>query len=189
VPLCVYDGAVTVDGRALDVGGWVGSQNHNWGSQHTDQYAWGQVAGFDEHPGSFLEVATARVRVGPVRTPWMTPLVLRHAGREIALNAPVQTVRADGAFGYFDWRFRSETAAVLVEGRITADRGDVVGLAYLNPPGGTKHCLNTKIASCDVAVTYKSGARRGEIDKLSAHRRAAFEILTDDRAHGVAVRA
>jgi hypothetical protein len=44
----------------------VGSQNHNWGSRHTDHYAWGQVAGFDDDPDAFLELSTARVRVGPL---------------------------------------------------------------------------------------------------------------------------
>ena len=33
---------------------WIGSQNHNWGRKHTDSYAWGQVAGFDDAPQTFL---------------------------------------------------------------------------------------------------------------------------------------
>ena len=66
----------------------MGSQNHNWGRQHTDRYAWGQVAGFDDgHDESFLEVASAKLKVGPLWTPWITPIVLRHRGREHQLNA------------------------------------------------------------------------------------------------------
>jgi hypothetical protein len=189
LPLAVFSGAITVDGRAVDVGGWVGSQNHNWGSKHTDHYAWGQVAGFDAHPGSFLEVATARLKLGPVWTPFMTPLVLRHEGREHALNSLAQTIRAEGAFSDLVWRFRSETTELRIQGRIEAERGDFVGLAYMNPPGGIKHCLNSKLATCDLTVTYKSGARQGRVDRLTAKRRAAFEILTDDRDHGIAIRA
>ncbi|MFT3773192.1 MAG: hypothetical protein QM820_48050 [Minicystis sp.] len=187
VPLAVYDGAIEVDGRTLDVGGWVGSQNHNWGSKHTDRYAWGQVAGFDEHPLSFLEVGTGKLKIGPLWTPFLTPLVLRHAGREHALNAPGQILRAEGSFECFDWRFRSEDATVQIEGRIHAERDDFVGLTYLNPPGGTKHCLNSKLATCDLTVRYKSGTRVGQVDRLRATRRAAFEILTDDRDHGVPI--
>jgi hypothetical protein len=186
-PLAVYEGAIEVGGRSIDVGGWVGSQNHNWGEKHTDRYAWGQVAGFDDHPGTFLEIGTARLKLGPVWTPDMTPIVLRHEGREHALTSPVRIVRARGSFDYFDWHFSSEDDRVRVEGRIFADRGDFVGLTYMNPPGGTKHCLNTKIASCDLTISYKSGARAGEVDRLSARRRAAFEILTDDRDHGVPI--
>jgi hypothetical protein len=189
VPGAIYEGTVDVDGRTIDVGGWVGSQNHNWGSKHTDRYAWGQVAGFDDHPQSFLEVGTGKLKLGPVWTPDLTPLVLRHEGREHALNAPAQIVRARASLSYFDWRFASETASARVEGRIYADREDFVGLAYHNPPGGVKHCLNSKIASCDLTITYKRGTRVGQVDRLKATRRAAFEILTDDRGHGVSIRA
>jgi hypothetical protein len=37
-----------------------GDLDHNWASRHTDRCAWGQVAGFDTHPESFLEVATTQ---------------------------------------------------------------------------------------------------------------------------------
>src|SRR5579862_6318051 len=63
-PLATYEGKLVVNGETIDVHQWVGSQNHNWGSKHTDLYAWGQVAGFDTHPDSFLEVATARLKLG-----------------------------------------------------------------------------------------------------------------------------
>jgi hypothetical protein len=145
--------------------------------------------GFDDHPQSFLEVGTGKLKLGPVWTPDLTPLVLRHEGREHALNSPVQILRARASVGYFEWRFASESAAVRVEGRIFAERGDFVGLSYDNPPGGAKHCLNSKIASCDITVTYKSGTRVGQVDRLKATRRAAFEILTDDRTHGVPISA
>jgi hypothetical protein len=189
LPLAVHEGAIEVGGRTVDVGGWVGSQNHNWGSRHTDHYAWGQVAGFDAHPASFLEIATARLKIGPIWTPFMTPAVLRHAGREHVANGPLALARARGEFGYFTWRFGFETDEVRVTGTIDAERDDFVGLAYANPPGGVKDCLNTKIASCALTITHRAGSERGRVEQLSARRRAAFEILTDDRGHGVAIRA
>lgn len=189
VPLAVYDGTITVNDREIDVSGWVGSQNHNWGSRHTDHYAWGQVAGFDSHPGSFLEIATARLKLGSIWTPFMTPAVLRHDGREHAVNTPMQLLRSRGAFEYFSWRFSFEDEEIAAEGRIEADRGDFVGLRYANPPGGEKHCLNSKIASCRITLRHKAGAKRGQVEELATARRAAFEILTDDRGHGVAIRA
>src|SRR5579859_6676086 len=62
-PLATYQGKLVVNGETIEVDQWVGSQNHNWGSKHTDLYAWGQVAGFDTHPESFLEMATARLKI------------------------------------------------------------------------------------------------------------------------------
>jgi len=184
-PMATFNGWLTVAGRRVEVANWVGSQNHNWGSRHTDHYAWGQVAGFDTHPESFLEVATARLKFGPFWTPPMTPIVLRHRGREIRLNHLRQTLRARARVAYFDWSFVSETADLRIEGRITAAKETFVGLRYYNPPGGIKHCLNSKLATCEVTLTEKGPGATATPEHLSTAHRAAFEILTDDARHGL----
>ena len=189
LPMASYTGSLTVDGAALAVENWTGSQNHNWGSQHTDDYAWGQVAGFDTHPDSFLEVASARLRLGPFWTPRLTPIVLRHAGHEIALTALAQTLRAHASVQNFVWRFQSETAAVRVAGEISAPRAAFVGLRYDNPPGGSKDCLNSKLAACTLTVTEKRPGRQATPQILTCRQRAAFEILTDSRQHGIPILA
>lgn len=181
-PHARFEGSVTVDGVAHDVGGFVGSQNHNWGERHTDEYVWGQVAGFDDAPDAFLEVATARVRVGPVFTPWLTPIVLRLDGEEHRLHTIPQAVRARARYDYFRWSFRSASDAIEIGGSIAAAASDFIGLPYDNPPGGTKTCLNSKIARCDLTVR-----RGGRLRTLTSRSRAAFEILTDATDHGVRV--
>ena len=182
-PLAVFDGELRVDDEAHAIEAWVGSQNHNWGSRHTDEYAWGQVAGFDDAPESFLEVTTARVKLGPVRSPWMTLVVLRHGGEEFALNAVGTALRAEGRFELFAWSFASQQGDVSIEGRIEAPHELFVGLPYDNPPGGRKTCLNTKLARC--TVTLRRPGRDPVV--LSTTHRAAFEILTDRDDHRVPV--
>ncbi len=189
LPLAVFDGRLTVDGGEIPIGQWVGSQNHNWGSQHTDTYAWGQVAGFDTHPASFLEVASARLKFGPLWTPFLTPMVLRHNGEEVALNGIAQSLRARASLTYFEWTFRAETDAVRLEGTIAAPRDAFVGLRYANPPGGWKQCLNSKIASCTLKLTSKGRHPKPTVELLSTAHRAAFEILTDDQQHGIPISA
>ncbi|MEV7089670.1 hypothetical protein AB0O07_27915 [Streptomyces sp. NPDC093085] len=187
LPLATYSGKLTVDGETIDVDGWTGSQNHNWGSRHTDHYAFGQVAGFDDAPESFLEIVTGTTRlVGPVMTPKVTFLVLRHEDREYTLTSLGQALRAKGDFGYFYWDFYSSDEAVAIRGRFTATPEDFVGLNYYNPPGGIKHCLNTKIGRCEVEILNKSTRT---IRRLSTGNRALMEILTDDREHGIPIRA
>jgi hypothetical protein len=185
LPMARYDGTLVVDGVTHDVEGWLGSQNHNWGTQHTDRYAWGQVAGFDNAPDSFLEAATGQVRLGPLWTPRMTPLVLRHEGEEHALRGLWQGVaRARGSFGYFHWEFAARGPGIEVEGRMSAPKEAFVGLRYYNPPGGDKWCLNCKIAGCRLELR-----RAGRPPQtLETANRAAFEILTDDLDHGVEFR-
>ena len=184
VPLAVFSGSLSVDGRAMDVQNWTGSQNHNWGRQHTDYYAFGQVAGFDNDPDSFLEIVSAQLKLGPVWTPTLTPVVLRRKGKDHSFVRLIDAARTTGRFHYFDWTFGAENHEVKIAGRISAPKDAFVGLTYYNPPGGIKHCLNSKLASCEVTVTDK---RSGEQEVLTARHRAAFEILTDDRAHGVPI--
>lgn len=38
-PLATFQGKLVVNGETIEVRDWIGSQNHNWGSKHTDQYA------------------------------------------------------------------------------------------------------------------------------------------------------
>ena len=189
LPLARFNGSLAVDGEEIEVSNWVGSQNHNWGAKHTDLYAWGQVADFDNDPDGFLEVATARLKIGPVWAPFMTPIVLRHRGEEIALNALMQTIRAQASFDYFTWHFCSRTDAVSLEGTISAPREAFVGLRYYNPPGGIKQCLNTKIAACELTVTRSGRNGTRTVDTLTTQQRTAFEILTDDHSHGIELSA
>jgi hypothetical protein len=143
------------------------------------------VAGFDNAPESFLEVATGQLKIGPLWTPRMTPLVLRHDGEEFALRSIGQAVlRARGRFGYFHWEFSSHAPGIAIEGSVSAPKSAFVGLRYYNPPGGEKWCLNSKIAACRLVVK-----REGvPAETLETNNRAAFEILTDDLAHGVEIR-
>lgn len=184
-PMAVYEGELVVDGERVAVDGWVGSQNHNWGAKHTDEYAWGQVAGFDDAPDTFLEVTTARVHVGPWKTPWLSPMVLRHAGRELRWNALGTALRTRAHYGFFRWTFDARAACGRLHGVVEADAADFVGLPYDNPPGGRKTCLNCKVARCTLTLE-----RPGEPDvQLHTAHRAAFEILTDRSDHCVSVLA
>ncbi|HUR80974.1 MAG TPA: hypothetical protein VM733_09420 [Thermoanaerobaculia bacterium] len=173
-----YTGSLVIDGVSVPVQEWRGSQNHNWGTQHTDRYAWGQVAGFDNAPESFLECATAQIRIGPVWSPRLTFLVLRDQGREIALNGLFRALRTAAEVRSFAWTIEARTRDVRVSGRIEAPMSAFVGLRYQNPPGGEKICLNTKLASAQFSIVRKGEPAR----TLVTRHRAAFEILSDDDA-------
>jgi hypothetical protein len=189
-PGALFRGMLSVGGQDIDVSGWIGSQNHNWGSKHTDLYAWGQVAGFDGEPEAFLELSTARVKIGPIWTPWMTLMALRLEEEEYSLNGLLQAVRATGRFEYgigklYSWIFDSRIEGVRIHGKITAPASSFVGLRYNNPPGGYKICLNTKLARCEVNLERMGRAAR----RLVTENRAAFEILTEAGDYGVEVAA
>ena len=188
LPLAVFNGFWAGDDKRIEIDDWVGSQNHHWGTRHSGDYAWGQVAGFDTHPESFLEAATACLRWGLLRTPYVTPVVLRHRGEEFAFNTFFRICDSRGSFSHFTWVFRAETRGILIDGTIAAPRDAFVGLAYPNPAGGLKHCITTKIASCEVRFEDRRG-KKTKREVLFTRNRAAFEILTDERDHGVPIRS
>ena len=173
-PLARFSGSMKVDDRTISIEDWIGSVNHNWGSKHTDHYAWGQVAGFAEAPDAFLECSTARLRIGPVWTPFLSPAVLRIDGRELQFNALLRSARAHGRFEPFSWTLHTHDRRASLQVRITADRDDFVALRYDNPPGGQKTCLNCKLARCEVRLE-----ERGQPARRLTSDRAAFEILSD----------
>ena len=182
-PNALFNGTLMVNGETVHIENWQGSENHNWGEKHTDRYAWGQVAGFDNEPDAFLEMGTARLKIGPIWTPWMTTLVLRLDGQEIKINDLMKAVTAKATFNYFNWHVETKQGDISVVVDIYAPRYHFVGLNYYNPPGGSNTCLNCKIAGCRVLVREK-----GKPDRLLESRHgAAFEILTDDHSHGVKV--
>lgn len=178
-PLARFLGSITVDGVAIDVADWTGSQNHNWGSRHTDRYAWGQVAGFDEAPEAFLECSTARLRVGPLWTPWMSPVVLRLRGETLRWNGLIQAIRARARYHPYDWHIETSGRDGDLQLRVHGEPADFVALRYDNPPGGAKVCLNSKIAHCELRLR-----RRGQTTVLHSAR-AAFEIVEDHGPAGI----
>lgn len=176
-PLARFDGSVALDDVTFEVTGWTGSVNHNWGRRHTPAYAFGQVCGFDGAPETTLEIVTAHAAVGPLSLPAATLLVLRHDGHEVAVRSVLATRHTRGEYRPFSWTFGARVNGVTVDGEITAQPGDVIGLTYTDTDGESKYCYNSALATCRINLSG-SGIVATE---LTATRRAMFEILTDTR--------
>ena len=175
------NGSLNLDGERIDVTGWAGSENHNWGSQHTDRYAWGQVVGFDNAPEAFLECATAQVRLGPLYSPRLSIAALRLDGETLLFNSLGQALKARADYHPFDWQLHTASRDARLSIHMNTQPERAAALTYYNPPGGNKYCLNSKLAR--VTVTLR---RRGQPERMlhSAHG-GAFEILTDQLPAGL----
>ncbi len=179
-PLARFDGRLELAGLTLDLDGWTGSVNHNWGTRHTPAYAFGQVCGFDDAPDSTLEIVTARAAVGPVLLPGVTLFVFRHEGQEFAVRSLGGSLHTHGRYAPFSWTFGARVGEQMIQGEITTEPADVIGLTYSDTHGGTKYCYNSAIASCRIQVAGMAFERA----ELVSHG-AMFEILTDDRLDAV----
>jgi hypothetical protein len=175
-PLVRYHGTLEIDGERVAIEGWPGSQNHNWGTRHTDRYLWAQVSGFDDDESAFLECASARVRIGPMLSPMFTVAVLRVGGEEHRATGLVRGLRASAHAGDLDWSFSTRCDdGARITARIHAPPEAFVGLRYDNPPGGRKVCLNSKLARAELTLRRPD---RAPLSLVSEHR-AAFELLSD----------
>jgi hypothetical protein len=180
-PNAVFDGTLGVDGDEIVIDGWVGSQNHNWGLQHTDTYAWGQVCGFDNEPDTFLECGTGKLKFGPLWTPWLSVIVLRDGDREHRFNGVRQWMRNGGSFGWYRLELDGRQDGVRIRGTIEAKREDFVGLPYWNPPGGIRTCLNSKLARAEFVIEEPGKEPR----HLVSEHRAALELVPTTNDHGI----
>lgn len=174
-PNARFSGTVEVAGEPHAIDQWQGSHSHNWGSKHTDRYAWAQVCGFDGAPDVFLECITAQLKVGPVMTPKLTVAVLQLEGRKIELNSISRALRAHASADGFRWNFSTSGSGVGLEVVLEAPKERFVALRYRNPPGGVKACLNSKLAGCTLRLR-----ERGKLRVLTSAHRAAFEILCEE---------
>jgi hypothetical protein len=174
-PLAQFNGARELDDARVVVDDWTGSVNHNWGSKHTPAYAFGQVCGFDNAPDSTLEIVTARAAIGRFLTPAATLFVFRHEGEEFAVRSIVGSLQTHARYRPFTWTFGGRIGDHMIEGEISAQIPDIIGLTYTDTDGGQKYCYNSALATCRIQVAGKAFSRA----ELIASRRAMFEILTD----------
>ena len=110
-------------------------------------------------------------------------MVLRHKGKEYLFNSLKGSTTNRGRYSYFRWDFSANNGKEKISGKIETDAANVIGLTYYNPPGGNKTCLNTKIAYAELTLIHKDGTK----EELGTANRAAFEILTDDKHHGISI--
>jgi hypothetical protein len=182
-PNVILNGTFGIEGQEWQIDGWRGSINHNWGSKHTDAYAWGQVCGFAEKPDWLLEIATARIKLGPVWTPWFAPIALKTSDGLIEFNGMLESVRNEGTYRPFHWTVKAQNDQYAFEALIECPVSKAVALWYRNPPGGGKYCLNSKTASATCKLTDK---KTGEVQNLTSQS-AAFEILSPEVPAGMEV--
>ncbi len=178
-----FHGELRVDGESLAVSGWRGMQGHNWGPRHTERYVWVHCNAFaGDPPDTFFEGLTARVRLGPVLSPPLTIVCLRHRGEDVFFRHPRFWLNRHVEQGRYFWRFEAQDARHRLSGVFEALRDDLVGLRYDNPDRPPTYCLNSKIASGNLLLETRRGARPLA---LHAPRHAALEIATPDADHGV----
>lgn len=170
-PATVFDGSLEVDGEHIAVDDWPGMVGHNWGEQHAEQWIWLHGLGFaGAAAGTWVDLAVARVRIGPLTTPWVANGAVSLDGVRVpvgGLGRRVRVVATPTAC-----RLQVAGPGLHVGAEASAPPSAFVEWNYANPDGSARRVVNCSVADLTLRV-----ARSGrESVELSAPGRAAYEF-------------
>jgi hypothetical protein len=181
VPDALIDGTIEVGGDVLKVSGWRGTVGHNWGSEHADTWVWLHADGFDSAPDGWLELALARVRVGPVLSPWIAIGAIGLRGERLQLGGLGRRPQVSASPGSLTATIPS--AGGRLELTVSTDDADAVAVPYGDPSGGNRSVRHAAIAAFGLTLQ-----RRGAADALSlSGTSGAYEYGTSNGMPGTAL--
>jgi len=187
-PSTRFRGTVSVGDEAWQISDWPGMLGHNWGASHNPRYHWAQCNLFEGEDCVF-EGYSARLKLGPWLSPWLTGAMVRFEGEDIAFNAVSRALNKTVQAELFRWSFDARQGDWQIRWHVEADREDFAGLDYVNPDGGSNFCLNSKIATCNLQLSRREGGNWQQVADLWGRSSCAYEILVQDLDHGVPILA
>ena len=153
-PVLHFEGTVTWGDEAWQVHDWLGMQGHNWGQGHSPEYAWGQCVFSDARgePFAMVEAASGRLRLGPVVSPVLALMVIRHDEQELRFDRLVDLWNREALIASPTWTLRMQgpDGEAVLSMRARPER--MVCLGYEDPGGHLSYCLNSKLAEVTLRV-------------------------------------
>jgi hypothetical protein len=162
----VLDGTLTVDGVAVALAGWDATVGHNWGSDHADQWSWIHAGGLGADGTGWLDLTLARVRIGPVLTPWIAAGAVMLDGRTYR-PARRSRVRRTIAGRSTTVSLALAGGAGVLELQIDAPPESTVTWDYAAPAGAGRVARHCSVADAVIRV--------GAAPPLEVHARLAVE--------------
>lgn len=138
--------------------GWDGMVGHNWGSEHLEHWVWLHAGGLGRARADWFDLVLARVRLGPLLTPWLASGAAHLDGRRWtpARRGRVRLVR-DGE--------RTQVTVPLAGGaplrlELTAPPTATVRWDYASPTGRGREVEHSSVADAVLSL----GQQRWELD-------------------------
>ena len=156
-PSLRFSGQVELPSGLETLTNWPGMQGHNWGSEHTFEYAWGQCL-FPEDD-AMMEGFTARARIAAKQTtPRLSALVVKKGARTFRFDTLLDPWRQHAELSTERWSIalRSTDGEATLE--MDASKRPMVCLGYDNPNGARSYCFNSKLAATTLTVRPSDGA-------------------------------
>jgi hypothetical protein len=186
-------GMVRLGTRTIEVARARGGQAHLWGTKHATRWAWAHASDFNggdfhgdgDGSDAFLDGVSVFVpRFGRELGP-NTPIVGRFGSTDLISTGPVAVRSNESEFDLTSWRFAARGQGVRVEGTVSAQREDLVGVTYHDPDGELAYCYNTEVADMRLEVFRRRGRRWQPSDEFLSEGRAHFEYAQREPIEGV----
>jgi len=183
VPDGTVTGTLEIGGRAVAVDGWRGTAGHNWGSEHADTWVWLHAADFGtgdsgRAPEAWLELVLARIKVGPVRSPWTAMGALGLGRDRIVLGGLGRRPLVDARPDRLTASIGGPRARLLLS--VTTEDAGPVAVTYADPRGGTRTVRHAALASVTLSLR-----RPGHPELTLSSRRGAYEYGTAQPMPGI----
>lgn len=180
-PSLRFDGTLRLDGREITIDGWRGLRGHNWGREHAYAYAYGNCSVWEDGDGELLlDAFTAKIRLGPVKSPWLSLAVGRSRGAPLDWNDLRMWFQRRSRVEFPRWTLELEGRDRTLVTRWEANPADLAGLRYFHPDGRVSYCYNTKFARLDMVVRG-----RGGVQTSARSRSAELEFLYPEPLPGI----
>jgi hypothetical protein len=183
-PVALFDGAVTVNGRTIELDGWPGMVGHNWGSLHAERWIWLHGMGFQEAGSdTWLDVVLARIKLAGRTTPWVASGAVCLDSERLVLGGPQRFRRTRVTESPDRLEFVVPGKGFEVSGTVRAPRERFVGWKYGDPDGSSHDVVNCSIADLELFVS-RSDSR---LTALTSVGLSAYELGMREHDHGMAI--
>ncbi len=183
-PGALWSGTVMVGGESFRLESWPGMVGHNWGSEHAERWIWIHGAELQGgEPGDYIDVGAGRIKIGPLRTPWIANGSLVLGGEQYRLGGLGRTYGTEIDATPTGCEFVIAGKGVTVRGTVGAPREQFVGWIYSDPDGGEHNTVNCSIADLQMRVERPSKRHA----HLSVEGAAAYELGMREDDHGIEV--
>ncbi len=155
-PLTRWNGSLRWNDQEILIRDWIGFRNHNWGKEHAKTYVYGNCNHFptEEEPLIF-DGFSAKIRIGPLTTPFISMAVIRTPFGDIPLNSVSTALTGREKVSFPRWKLELKNSIYEIKLSMEANPSEFIGLPYRHPDGKLSYCYNTKWAKTQLSISLR----------------------------------
>lgn len=166
-----FTGTLELNDEIFGFEGEPGCQSHRWGRRHSQTWAWGHCATFEEDDSALFEGVAAKSKLGPLPGPTLTFIYLNFGGEDLAFNEMRSILRARSRYEMPTWAFTASNSDSKIVGAARARLDRLVQVEYADPDGSPRYCANSEIGDLAIEVygrTSRGWRHRGSLTAMGS---------------------